>query len=313
MAKYKLNKSLGELDKAADELLAKSENNSSDENIDPKEIVQGATSDEEEQNGEEGQEENNEEGQETEAPKEDGEGKGTEGEEDVQKSNCSSDIKKGDGEGEEEPSKDGGEAEGQEPSETDEEEQEGEDEATKSMKNDFESDKLIKSMMTESEFITSIVDILAKSMGRIDNRVERQGESYNEVSDVLAKSLNAVIASNKTLRTENDKLTRRINNLEKSMTEGFGKILDSLDEISTQPIMRKSVQSLQVQDKDFNQSIGVQSNRGFDSLSKAEVLNILSSELSKGNTDVTSMDIISYESGAPIRPELKMLIERNIK
>ena len=310
MAKDKLNKSLGELDKAADELLAKSENNSSDENIDPKEIAQGATSDEEEQNGEEKQEENNEEGQEPEAPKEDEEGKGTEGEEDVQKSNCSSDIKKGDGE---EPSKDDGEAEGQEPTEPDEEEQEGEDEATKSMKNDFETDKLIKSMMAESEFITSIVDILAKSMGRIDNRVERQGESYNEVSDVLAKSLNAVIASNKTLRTENDKLTRRINSLEKSMTEGFGKILDSLDEISTQPIMRKSVQSLQVQDKDFNQSIGVQSNRGFDSLSKAEVLNILSSELSKGNTDVTSMDIISYESGAPIRPELKMLIERNIK
>mgnify|MGYP003291982845 CR=1 FL=1 len=123
------------------------------------------------------------------------------------------------------------------------------------------------------------------------------------------------MSSNKTLQTENERLTRRINKLEKSITVGFDKIMDSLDEMASQPAhMRKSMASVTVQDRDFERSIhGQQVTGGFESLSKAQVLTVLNNELYAGNQNITPSDIISYESGAPLRQDLQTLVASKLK
>ena len=53
-------------------------------------------------------------------------------------------------------------------------------------------------------------------------------------------------------------------------------------------------------DKDYNRSTG----GGGESLSKSQVLSKLSDMIESGAPGVIIQDIISYESGAPLRPEL---------
>ena len=69
-----------------------------------------------------------------------------------------------------------------------------------------------------------------------------------------------------------------------------------------------------IYDRDFGMSRdGVKAVGGFDSLSKSQVMTILNSELYAGNQNVTAQDIISYESGAPLRPDLQSLVASKVK
>jgi hypothetical protein len=131
----------------------------------------------------------------------------------------------------------------------------------------------------------------------------------------MAKSMQAVLLSNKSLSAENEALKRRVNKLEKSISMGFDKVLDAIDTISTEPAhQRKSMASINVHDKDFNKSLnGSGDVGGFESLSKSQVLNVLNNELYSGNQLVTAQDIISYESGAPLRVELQPLVMSKCK
>ena len=170
---------------------------------------------------------------------------------------------------------------------------------------DFNSDEDISKGIESSEFQAALVTSIVKALGEIQYDFYNKAKSEDVINDVIAKSLRAVISSNTSLKSENDKLTRRINKLEKSLEKGFSTILDAIDSISTQPsYTRKSVGSINVFDKDFNKSI----NGNISSLSKGEVLNILNNELYSGNSLVQPSDIISYESGAPLRPELYKLV-----
>lgn len=174
---------------------------------------------------------------------------------------------------------------------------------------DFKSDEDISKGIDNSEFQAALVTSIVKSLGEIQYDFHNRVKAENAVNDILAKSLQAVISSNTTLRTENDKLTRRINKLEKSLEKGFATILDAIDSMSTQPAhMRKSVGSINVLDKDFNKSVNGNGTNSLSNLSKGEILGILNSELYSGNTLVQPGDIISYESGAPLRPELHQLV-----
>ena len=130
----------------------------------------------------------------------------------------------------------------------------------------------------------------------------------------MAKSFQAVIAANKQLQSDNDKLVRRINKLEKSLDKGLEDILNAIDGLSTQPAhTRKSVNSINVHDKDFSKSLTGISNNDFESLSKGQVMTVLTNELYSNNPQVRTEDIVSYESGAPLRDELKMLVVSKCK
>jgi len=297
----KLTKSLAELEAAADELLKKSKNAKDDEkasedtgDVTPEEVSDSGSSTDEDKNIED---ENQDEdavdekevalAEEVEDPED----------EDVKKS----DSDKTDDE--------------EDSDEDDDEEDLTPDEVEKDVKDDFESDELVKKSMENSEFLSSVVDILAKSMSDVQYNVHAGNKAQSAASEILAKSIQAVMTSNKTLKEENERLTRRINKLEKSISAGFEKVMDSLDELASQPAhVRKSMASVSVVDRDFDRSLnGSAVIGGFESLNKSQVLAVLNNELYAGNQNVSPSDIISYESGAPLRQDLQALVVSKCK
>lgn len=302
----KLTKSLAELDAAADELLAKSKaaedkQAEAEEEVKPEEVSDDSATPESED-----------------AENADTEEKEEKSDEELEKCNDDT-IKKSenaesDGDNEEEIQK-SEDAEESDEEGAEENEEKSAEEVEKSIRDDFEADEEIKKGMDNSEFLSSVVDIFAKSLGDMQYDVQSQGRMQNAASEVLAKSLQAVMATNQSLRSENERLTRRINKLEKSMSIGFEKVLDAIDTMSTQPAhMRKSMANINVQDRDFDRSLnGQQTVGGFESLSKSQVLTVLNNELYAGNQNVTPSDIISYESGAPLRQDLQTLVAQKCK
>ena len=287
----KLTKSLAELDSAADELLAKSKaaeddgGNGDEEKLTPEEVSDDST-----------------------ATPDSEEGAGEGNDDDLEK--CNDGVKKSD-----EPEQlDDGDNNDESGEEEPEEEQTADD-MEKSLKDDFQANEVIAQGMENSEFFSAVVEVLTKSLSDVQYDTMTAAKEAGAANAVLAKSMNAVIVANAALRADNERLTRRINKLEKSISQGFDKIMDSLDEMSSQPAhMRKSMRAVNVHDKDFGASLdGVQTAGGFDSLSKSQVMTILNSELYGGNPNVQATDIISYESGAPLRPDLQALVASKVK
>lgn len=299
----KLTKSLAELEAAADELLKKSKNAKDDDekasedtgDVTPEEVSDSDSSTDEDKNIED---ENQDEdavdekevalAEEVEDPED----------EDVKKSESDK-------------------TEDEEDTEADEYEDDEltPEEVEKDVKDDFEADELVKKSMDNSEFLSSVVDIIAKSMSDVQYNVHAGNKAQSAASEILAKSIQAVMTSNKTLKEENERLTRRINKLEKSISAGFEKVMDSLDELASQPAhVRKSMASVSVVDRDFDRSLnGSAVIGGFESLNKSQVLAVLNNELYAGNQNVSPSDIISYESGAPLRQDLQALVVSKCK
>lgn len=180
---------------------------------------------------------------------------------------------------------------------------------------DFNQDADIASGTASSEFQAAMVAATAKSLGELQYDIRQNNKNDNQIAEVMIKSFQAVITANNQLRADNDKLTRRLNKLEKSLNKGFEDIMEAIDNLSTQPAhMRKSVSSINVHDKDFNKSVnGNGGVSGFESLTKSQVLTTLTNELYANNPEVRTQDIISYESGAPLREELKALVVSKCK
>lgn len=295
----KLEKSLAELDAFADEMLAKSKAAEKDEDADDNEVTPEEVSEDATPTSNSEDAENAETDEET--PEKNPEKK----EDNVEKSCNDSDLTKSDNADEDET---------EEESEEDEDEETPED-VEKSIKDDFESDETVKKGMENSEFYAAVVDIFAKSLGDMQYDVQSQGKAQAAATGILVKSLQAMMQANRTLQSDNERLTRRLNKLEKSMNKGFEQIMDSLDVMSSQPAhMRKSMASVSVHDRDFDSSLnGQKTIGGFESLSKSQVLTVLNNELYSGNPNVTPQDIISYESGAPLRHDLQSFVASKFK
>lgn len=296
----KLTKSLAELEAAADELLKKSKNAKDDEktsedtgDVTPEEVSDSGSSTDEDKNIED-------ENQDEDAV-------------DEKEVALAEEVE--DPEDEEVKKSDSDKTDEEEDTDADEDEELTPDEVEKDVKEDFESDELVKKSMDNSEFLSSVVDIIAKSMSDVQYNVHVGNKAQSAASEILAKSIQAVMTSNKTLKEENERLTRRINKLEKSISAGFEKVMDSLDELASQPAhMRKSMASVSVVDRDFDRSLnGSAVIGGFESLNKSQVLAVLNNELYAGNQNVSPSDIISYESGAPLRQDLQALVVSKCK
>lgn len=179
---------------------------------------------------------------------------------------------------------------------------------------EFQQDEDITKGMATSEFQAALVAATAKALSDMQYDMHNVNQADNKATTVLAKSLQAVIASNQQLRADNDKLARRVSKLEKSLDKGIESILEAVDGLSTQPAhMRKSVNSINVHEKDFAKSVSGTGNSSFDSLTKSQVMSILTNELYANNPEVRPADIISYESGAPLRQELQTLVASKCK
>lgn len=197
--------------------------------------------------------------------------------------------------------------------ETDEETKENsEDEQTteEEMEKSFKSNEVIQESIEASEFLETLVETIVKSLAGMQTDLQKSQSNSNDALEILAKSLGANLRQGEVIQNQ---LDAGIQNLQKSISEQIttmkSEILSELTEFSHQPAsLRKSVGNVAVHDRDFQKSLGTTSS--VENLSKSEVLSILNTELYSGNALVTPSDIISYESGAPLRPEIEKLVEK---
>lgn len=186
-----------------------------------------------------------------------------------------------------------------------------EDEKSESKDEEKELEKsteteVIEKSVNNSRAFADAIEVLHKS-------ITDMGSANNTTDGILAKSLISLINANNSLKEENHTLNERLDSIEKSMGEKFDTLLDAVESMANQPAnMRKSMKNVHVHDRDFAKSLNGNVNK-FDSLSKSEVLGILNDELYNNNPSVTVSDVIGFESGAPLRPELKALVENKVK
>lgn len=281
----KLSKSMAELDAMADELLSKSMKKSEDatdegkeKELKPEEISENVPGDNVENTDD--SKDKKEESEETEEKEEK--------EEKIEKS-----------------------VEAEDSIEESEESEDKEDEIEKSLKSDFESDSVVKESIEVSEFLSSVVSLLTKSLADTQGKIIDQTRSSDASSQVLAKSLHATLEINKSLQQELLEVRNQNTELMKSLNDNFSALQETLttqyEQLSHQPAnMRKSLGSVSIHDKNFQKSLG--NAQVGEQLSKSEVLSKMNNMLFMGNNLVTPTDIISYESGAPLRPEIAQLI-----
>jgi hypothetical protein len=313
-----LPKSLAELDALAEDMLSKSEPS---EELKPEDISQ-----ENAPTAPTGEKEDTPKDKADEAAAEKGEpvSEGEENKEDIKKCDDGN-IKKSD---EPEPVKDGessdpedesnGDKQGEEQPEPEEKKElnksEAKEDMAKSLEEEILSDSGVADSVDASEFLKSIVSIMTKSLADSSVEIEDLCKSTSATNEVLVKSLAASMSLNKALGDKIEHLENQNTELNKSITslsDMMDEISEKLDTISHQPAgMRKSVNNIQTMDRNFVASLNGVADDPTEHLSKAQVLDVLNSELFAGNPSVTPQDVISYESGAPLRPEIKTLVSR---
>lgn len=184
----------------------------------------------------------------------------------------------------------------------------------KSIKSDFASNEEVKNGMDASEFLSSVVEILSKSLADAAGEIQISRADSKQSASILAKSLQATLSLNKSMAAEMTELKKENAELKKSIVDGLGEIKATLDEVLSQPVgMRKSVKNIQVMDRNFQKSLNGDAATGIENLSKSQIMDILVSEMHAGNQAVTAGDIVAYESGAPLHAGLVALVNSKCK
>lgn len=171
----------------------------------------------------------------------------------------------------------------------------------------FKSNNDIKKSIEASEFLEAVVECIVKSLTETQTTIQKSQSASEDAYEVFAKSLAANLRQGEAVQ---EQISTAMDDIKKSLSEEISsmksEILGQLEEFSHQPAhMRKSMQNVNVHDKNFQKSLGQPAGQ---QLSKSEVLATLTSEMYSGNPLVTANDIISYESGAPLRPEVERLV-----
>ena len=315
----KVAKSLSDLDALADEVLSKSVKDDK-EDLKPEEISENVPDDASKDNPE-----NNapaaDEPKADDVKKDDTDDKkdAEDGaEEDLEKCGNSDDVKKSEEsdpvpeDDEKDESKE--DVKPEDDSDEEDEDVDNKEDLEKSIKSDFASDEEVKKGMDASEFLSSVVEILSKSLADAAGEIQISRADSKQSASILAKSLQATLSLNKSMAAEMTELKKENTELKKSIVDGLGEIKATLDEVLSQPVgMRKSVKNIQVMDRNFQKSLNGDAATGIENLSKSQIMDILVSEMHAGNQAVTAGDIVAYESGAPLHAGLVALVNSKCK
>ena len=298
----KLTKSLSDLDAMADELLAKSQTaeelDNSEEKVEPETAEELEKSEASEKDEDLKPEEISENTPEDKVENADDEGEESEEDEEPAKEDeVEEDVKKS------------LEADTEPEVEEKDDAVDEKEELEKSIHSTFESNEEIKKSIDASEFLSAVTEVISKSLADVVYNLQGTSQQSIDSNDVLAKSLQASLNLNKSMIEELNMVKSQNDELRKSIAEGFDEIREQMEELSHQPAsMRKSVGSVSVHERNFQKSLT--GANGVEHLSKSEVLAKLSNLMYSGSPLVQPSDIISYESGAPLRPEVAQLINQ---
>ena len=152
--------------------------------------------------------------------------------------------------------------------------------------------------LSAGKYINRKFKEVTTSVNLLKSVLEKSTSAQDDAMDVFAKAFSAIAQTQSSLA-----------NMLKSIGGQVTELNNRLGVIESQPQGRKSVGNLNVHDKNFQKSAGAQG----ETLSKSEIGAILTDELFKGNPNITKQDIIRFESGAPLRPEVRTLIDNRAK
>lgn len=191
----------------------------------------------------------------------------------------------------------------------------------------FESDPAIMSALQNSEFQAAVTDAMVKSIAGVTAKVDALFESVAGLAKsqaVLAKSIVAAHTADeaitKSVTSEQKSLTDKLTDMQKSLDARFDSINKSLEALGAQPVMRKSVASVTVKNRDFNASIDgasataatASAANNFDSLNKALVLSVMEEAVLKGETAVTPLDVCAIGSGGTVSASAKEYVMNHL-
>lgn len=149
-----------------------------------------------------------------------------------------------------------------------------------------------------SEFLEQLVKSISDVMGAFDVKLQKSMTSTDAANEIIAKSFGVMT----TTQSELAKSCNGLQDLLKSMGSQVEALETKINDMEMSPVMKKSVTNLKdldVTPKNFAKSLG----DGSQQLSKSDTMAILNNLCVKGDT-VIPLDIISYESGAPLRDEV---------
>jgi hypothetical protein len=198
-------------------------------------------------------------------------------------------------------------AEGEDEDEGEEKDEKDEKKGDKDIKKSFFDKPEIANAVEVSEFLAVVtesmiesLDFMEKSIRSLQNDMLIKSETATS-SDELMKSVDVIAKANLAVLSNQ----RELGDMVKSMGDTIGEISERLEGLEGKPNMRKSVSNINVHQKNFSKSLG----QPTDQLSKSQVVTALSNMVQRGDPLVTPQDVISVESGAPMRPELAGVVQ----
>ena len=182
----------------------------------------------------------------------------------------------------------------------DDEKKDGEDgqKGDEKKDDDKKDDDKAEKSLTAGKYITGKFKEITASVNLLKSALEKSTTAQDDAMDVFAKAFSAIAQTQTSMA-----------DILKSIGGQVTELNNRLNTLENQPQGRKSVGNLNVFDKNFKKSAGAQG----ETLSKSEIGAILADELFKGNPNVSKQDVIRFESGAPLRPEVQALLNNRAK
>lgn len=165
----------------------------------------------------------------------------------------------------------------------------------------------IQKGMEVSDFLASLVEASANSVLMVGDEVKKSLNQSTVLTEGFAKSMGIIAKSQAALY----KSLGEVSDLVKSVITNQEALAERLEAIESQPTMRKSVGSLNVQPKNFQKSVGAVGDG--QQLSKSQITAALSDLVMKGDSNISPVDVLHAESGAPLRPEVMAKVQQYYK
>lgn len=172
---------------------------------------------------------------------------------------------------------------------------EAEDDDEETIEKSLKTNEEASNALEVSTFLAELTKSISDSVKGFSDNLQKSMDTNEGTLEVFAKSFGAIAQTQAKIAEAQGDLTQLV----KSIGGKLEAVETKIEGIEMSPNMRKSVRDVNVFDKNFKKSISDATNTN----SKSDNLRIMNDLLVKGDT-VMPMDIISYESGSPLRPEV---------
>lgn len=170
---------------------------------------------------------------------------------------------------------------------------EDDEDVGKSVKAIMEGNEDVQKALEVSDFLLALTEATSDAIEGIRKSVNDSISSQSQISNVMVKSVNALAKAQTSIIKSIDSIRGDLANM-----------VERMDALERVPMTRKSISSagVNVVERPLAKSVGAAAST---TLSKSEVAAKMSDMILKGEPGITAMDVLSFEAGAELRPEVK--------